>query len=177
MQDQFPLAEEWHGVCAEVVLFTAGLEDYAKPILDELDRRYNGVFEYRLYRPATVACSAYPCLKVSRTHLPRIDLSLGADACKRNQFAEVSDLPWDFWLLEASPCRWPGSSRSLQAARDRLAIQRLGKRFCLPVVAGNQYLLLIFAGAQNQNKSGPFCALKLESERQSTVWRMGCLLV
>ncbi len=49
---------------AEVVLFTAGLEDYAKPILDELDRRYNGVFEYRLYRPATVACSAYPCLKV-----------------------------------------------------------------------------------------------------------------
>ncbi|EIE23454.1 hypothetical protein COCSUDRAFT_62990 [Coccomyxa subellipsoidea C-169] len=48
---------------AEVVLFTAGLEDYAKPILDELDRRYNGVFEYRLYRPATVACSAYPCLK------------------------------------------------------------------------------------------------------------------
>ena len=49
---------------AEVVLFTAGLEDYAKPILDELDRRYNGVFEYRLYRPATVPCSAYPCLKV-----------------------------------------------------------------------------------------------------------------
>lgn len=49
---------------AEVVLFTAGLEDYAKPILDELDRRYDGIFKYRLYRPATVACSAYPCLKV-----------------------------------------------------------------------------------------------------------------
>lgn len=52
------------GCLAEVVLFTAGLEDYAKPILDELDRRYNNVFQYRLYRPATVACSTYPCVKV-----------------------------------------------------------------------------------------------------------------
>jgi hypothetical protein len=50
---------------AEVVLFTAGLEDYAKPILDELDRRYGAPLQYRLYRPATTTCSAYPCLKVS----------------------------------------------------------------------------------------------------------------
>ena len=50
--------------CAEVVLFTAGLEDYAKPIADELDRRYGDVFHHRLYRPATRTCSAYPCLKV-----------------------------------------------------------------------------------------------------------------
>ena len=49
---------------AEVVLFTAGLEDYAKPIADELDRRYGDVFHHRLYRPATRNCSAYPCLKV-----------------------------------------------------------------------------------------------------------------
>ena len=49
---------------AEVVLFTAGLEDYAKPILDELDRRYGAPLVHRLYRPATTTCSAYPCLKV-----------------------------------------------------------------------------------------------------------------
>ncbi|KAK9836188.1 hypothetical protein WJX81_007747 [Elliptochloris bilobata] len=48
---------------AEVVLFTAGLEDYAKPICDELDSRYGGAFHARLYRPATTACAAYPCLK------------------------------------------------------------------------------------------------------------------
>ncbi len=47
-----------------MVLFTAGLEDYAKPIADELDRRYGDVFHHRLYRPATRTCSAYPCLKV-----------------------------------------------------------------------------------------------------------------
>jgi RNA polymerase II subunit A small phosphatase-like protein len=57
--------EHWVAGSAEVVLFTAGLEDYAKPILDELDRRYGDVFKYRLYRPATMACPAYPCLKVS----------------------------------------------------------------------------------------------------------------
>ena len=51
-------------LCAEVVLFTAGLEDYAKPIADELDCRYGNVFHHRLYRPATRTCSAYPCLKV-----------------------------------------------------------------------------------------------------------------
>lgn len=47
-----------------MVLFTAGLEDYAKPICNELDARYGGAFHARLYRPATTACAAYPCLKV-----------------------------------------------------------------------------------------------------------------
>ncbi len=46
-----------------MVLFTAGLEDYARPICDELDARYGRAFHARLYRPATVACAAYPCLK------------------------------------------------------------------------------------------------------------------
>ena len=54
----------WLCRAAEVVLFTAGLEDYAKPICDELDGRYGGAFHARLYRPATTACAAYPCLKV-----------------------------------------------------------------------------------------------------------------
>ena len=47
----------------EVVLFTAGLEDYAKPILDEMERRYGKVFHYRLYRDATTVHSLYPCVK------------------------------------------------------------------------------------------------------------------
>lgn len=48
---------------AEVVLFTAGLEDYAAPICAALEHRY-GNFTAKLYRPATVACDAYPCVKV-----------------------------------------------------------------------------------------------------------------
>lgn len=48
---------------AEVVLFTAGLEDYAKPIVDQLESRYGRVFSARLYRPATTACDVYPCIK------------------------------------------------------------------------------------------------------------------
>lgn len=47
----------------EVVLFTAGLEDYAAPILDEIERRYGKVFHYRLYRPATSHSDVYPCVK------------------------------------------------------------------------------------------------------------------
>ena len=49
---------------AEIVLFTAGLEDYAKPIVDALDHNYAYCFQgRRLYRPATVACDLYPCIK------------------------------------------------------------------------------------------------------------------
>lgn len=47
---------------AEVVLFTAGLEDYASPICDEIEARY-GKFAHRLYRPATVHTPVYPCVK------------------------------------------------------------------------------------------------------------------
>jgi len=47
---------------AEVVIFTAGLEDYAQPILDQIDARY-GKIPYRLYRPATVQADVYPCVK------------------------------------------------------------------------------------------------------------------
>lgn len=47
----------------EVVLFTAGLEEYAKPILDEMERRYGNVFHHRLYRDATTPTTAYPCVK------------------------------------------------------------------------------------------------------------------
>ena len=56
-------AEQAPAVCAEVVLFTAGLEDYAKPILDRLHQRYT-CFHARLYRPATSASRSYPCIKV-----------------------------------------------------------------------------------------------------------------
>jgi RNA polymerase II subunit A small phosphatase-like protein len=47
---------------AEVVLFTAGLEDYAAPICDALEKRY-GAFTAKLFRPATVHSEVYPCVK------------------------------------------------------------------------------------------------------------------
>lgn len=47
----------------EVVIFTAGLEDYAGPILDALEMRYGPCFTYRLYRPATVPHPLYACVK------------------------------------------------------------------------------------------------------------------
>lgn len=160
MQDQFPFAEEWHGVCAEVVLFTAGLEDYAKPILDELDRRYNGVFEYRLYRPATVACSAYPCLKVSRTHLPGIDLSLGRTPAK-----EISLLK-SLICHGTSGCLRPLLAGGLAAAggckQPEIAWQSkgLGRHFaCLswPASSVSYWSLLVHRFRSNQDI---FCALK-----------------
>ena len=60
---QFPLPAI-HSILRQVVLFTAGLEDYAAPICDAIEARYPGAFHHRLYRPATVACEAYPCVKV-----------------------------------------------------------------------------------------------------------------
>ena len=47
---------------AEVVVFTAGLEEYAAPICDEIESRYGPVV-HRLYRPATVHADVYPCVK------------------------------------------------------------------------------------------------------------------
>eukprot|EP00889_Picochlorum_renovo_P005700 jgi/Picre1/32730/NNA_008075.t1 len=70
----------------EVVLFTAGLEDYAAPILDEIERRYGKVFAYRLYRPATTHSEVYPCVK---------DMSkLGRDI---NKCILVDDTPLAFF--------------------------------------------------------------------------------
>ena len=46
-----------------MVLFTAGLEDYAKPICDAIESRYPAVFHHRLYRQATVSAEVYPCIK------------------------------------------------------------------------------------------------------------------
>lgn len=40
---------------AEVILFTAGVEDYAAPIANRLQEQYS-CFAGRLYRPATIAC-------------------------------------------------------------------------------------------------------------------------
>ena len=47
---------------AEVVIFTAGLEDYARPILDAIDPE-GTFFAARLYRPATVGSKYYQCVK------------------------------------------------------------------------------------------------------------------
>jgi RNA polymerase II subunit A small phosphatase-like protein len=71
---------------AEVVIFTAGLEDYAQPILDQIDARY-GKIPYRLYRPATVQSDVYPCVK---------DLSLlGRDL---NRCVLLDDTPLAFFF-------------------------------------------------------------------------------
>ncbi|GFR46786.1 hypothetical protein Agub_g8417 [Astrephomene gubernaculifera] len=47
---------------AEVVVYTAGLEDYAKPIVDALDPS-GRLFAHRLYRPATLRTAYYQCVK------------------------------------------------------------------------------------------------------------------
>lgn len=47
---------------AEVILFTAGLEDYAAPIVARLQEQYS-CFDGHLYRQATQSCSLYPCIK------------------------------------------------------------------------------------------------------------------
>eukprot|EP01026_Neomeris_dumetosa_P014114 TRINITY_DN1505_c0_g1_i7.p1 TRINITY_DN1505_c0_g1~~TRINITY_DN1505_c0_g1_i7.p1 ORF type:complete len:768 (+),score=127.00 TRINITY_DN1505_c0_g1_i7:156-2459(+) len=47
---------------AEVVIFTAGLEDYAKPIIDGIDPDDRWV-QGRIYRDGTVWSDSYPCVK------------------------------------------------------------------------------------------------------------------
>ena len=47
---------------AEVVLFTAGLPEYADPIIQHLDPD-NQIFSHRLFREATVKSDHYPCVK------------------------------------------------------------------------------------------------------------------
>lgn len=65
----------------QVVLFTAGLEDYARPICDEIEARYPGAFHHRLYRPATVAADVYPCIKVCAPRLPSWSRPLFDSCC------------------------------------------------------------------------------------------------
>ncbi|EFJ42365.1 hypothetical protein VOLCADRAFT_36131, partial [Volvox carteri f. nagariensis] len=47
---------------AEVVIFTAGLEDYAKPIIDALDPS-GKLFAHRIYREGTLRTEFYQCVK------------------------------------------------------------------------------------------------------------------
>lgn len=47
---------------AEVVIFTAGLEDYARPIIDAIDPN-NEYFSARIYREGTVSTPVYQCVK------------------------------------------------------------------------------------------------------------------
>jgi hypothetical protein len=71
--DQVPLL-------LQVVLFTAGLEDYAKPICDALQAKYN-CFLHRLYRPACVPDEVYPCVKVGAAACWPAPTALSAPKC------------------------------------------------------------------------------------------------
>jgi len=47
---------------AEVIVFTAGLEDYASPIIDAIDP-HNRLFTQRIYREGTLRTEHYQCVK------------------------------------------------------------------------------------------------------------------
>ncbi|KAG2452881.1 hypothetical protein HYH02_002225 [Chlamydomonas schloesseri] len=47
---------------AEVIIFTAGLEDYAKPIIDAIDPS-GRLFAHRIYREGTLRTDYYQCVK------------------------------------------------------------------------------------------------------------------
>lgn len=71
---------------AEIVIFTAGLEDYARPILEEMQKRY-GKFVHCLYRPATLHTETYPCVK---------DMSKDILGRKEERVVLVDDTPLAF---------------------------------------------------------------------------------
>ncbi|KXZ54403.1 hypothetical protein GPECTOR_5g59 [Gonium pectorale] len=53
---------------AEVIVFTAGLEDYAAPIIDAIDPR-GELFAHRIYREGTLRTDYYQCVKdMARLH-------------------------------------------------------------------------------------------------------------
>ncbi|MEW5298482.1 MAG: hypothetical protein WDW36_001600 [Sanguina aurantia] len=53
--------EQLAGLC-EVIVYTAGLEDYAKPIIDAIDPA-NAFFAGRIYREGTIRTEYYQCVK------------------------------------------------------------------------------------------------------------------
>ncbi|XWS07631.1 hypothetical protein CRYUN_Cryun41cG0005900 [Craigia yunnanensis] len=78
---------------AELVLFTAGLEGYARPLVDRIDSEYR--FSLRLYRPSTISTEY-------REHVK--DLSfLSKDLCRT---VIVDNNPFSFLLqpLNGIPC-------------------------------------------------------------------------
>ncbi|GAY65029.1 hypothetical protein CUMW_238100 [Citrus unshiu] len=78
---------------ADLVLFTAGLEGYARPLVDKIDRE--NLFSLRLYRPSTVSTEY-------REHVK--DLScLSKDLCR---VVLVDNNPFSFLLqpLNGIPC-------------------------------------------------------------------------
>lgn len=102
------------------MLFTAGVEDYAAPIADRLQLKYN-CFAGRLYRPATVACSLYPCIK---------DLSLlGRDLART---VLVDDTPLAF-------CRQPDNGIPVFNFRQALCLRRHSHRQSDPLWFFNAY--------------------------------------
>lgn len=78
---------------ADLVLFTAGVEDYARPLVDRID--VENLFQLRLYRPSTVSTEC-------REHVK--DLScLSKDLCRT---VIVDNNPFSFLLqpLNGIPC-------------------------------------------------------------------------
>ncbi|BBH07260.1 Haloacid dehalogenase-like hydrolase superfamily protein [Prunus dulcis] len=78
---------------ADLVLFTAGVEDYARPLVDRID--VENLFKLRLYRPSTVSTEC-------REHVK--DLScLSKDLCRT---VIVDNNPFSFLLqpLNGIPC-------------------------------------------------------------------------
>lgn len=78
---------------AEIVLFTAGLEAYARPLIDHIDP--HGRIAYRLYRPSTVSTSL-------REHVKDLS-SLGRDL---RRVVIIDNNPFSFLLqpLNGVPC-------------------------------------------------------------------------
>lgn len=78
---------------ADLVLFTAGLEGYARPLVDKID--VDNRFTYRLYRPATVSTEY-------REHVKDL-LSISKDLCR---IVLVDNNPFSFLLqpLNGIPC-------------------------------------------------------------------------
>ncbi|KAI0519878.1 hypothetical protein KFK09_007339 [Dendrobium nobile] len=78
---------------ADLVLFTAGLEGYARPLVDKID--VDNKFTHRLYRPATVSTEY-------REHVKDL-LSISKDFCR---IVLVDNNPFSFLLqpLNGIPC-------------------------------------------------------------------------
>ncbi|KAF5750827.1 CTD nuclear envelope phosphatase 1 [Tripterygium wilfordii] len=81
------------GEFADLVLFTAGLEGYAKPLVDRIDM--DSQFKLRLYRPSTVSTEL-------REHIKDLS-SLSKDLCR---IVIVGNNPYSFLLqpLNGIPC-------------------------------------------------------------------------
>ncbi|KAI8867547.1 hypothetical protein GQ42DRAFT_126565 [Ramicandelaber brevisporus] len=100
----------------ELVIFTAGVENYARPVVDKLDR--NNVIKHRLYRDScTHVIGGY--LKDLNSIGRSLNKVILVDNAPTSYFLQPTNgLPIETWLLDQADCELYDVARFLEEVAD-----------------------------------------------------------